>query len=501
MTRTRLGLLVVAMVLASSVSRAQLTTPAPDKMESNVVKVLRTTNKGQVNQYVCKVYDIKNVNPYEIINFPELLAEAEEGMIYSFVHPDGDKGKILVTCPEYQIAYFDELIPALDRTKLTSRPGDKWILYRARNRTGPYLAALGSYYAGSQDVFYVDQETNSVLIWGVPSGADAANAALAAADVPSPQALISVTFYEAKLTNDGAFGLDYHAWKNGPGRVAAGAGVRFQWLGINRDASVPVATNGYHGRSHHGQGYFLDYSSAYFDALVERGMAKILTSTKLAVMSNETAHFATGEDILYYEVTQDNVLDRKVTGRLLARILGPHPTPLVPPGDHAIRAVNTGVSFAVTPIINQNVIELEIHGSVVTLTGYDDVGRPVLSSRQFSDGAHVRSGEELVVAGLTRERKVKSTNKIPILGSLPVLGWVFGGEKNGAEKTMVVAVVKPVVERRDSPVRADDERLMEQAAGDQAVSLPQTSFGFDQWPFDETVTPFGSARSQTGSGQ
>ena len=485
MTAKRLALLVAAAVAVSSVSSGQLTTPAPDKMDSNVVKVLRTTNKGQVNQYVCKVYDIKNVNPYEIINFPELLCEAEEGMIYSFVHPDGDKGKILVTCPEYQIEFFDKLILSLDRKKLTSQPGDQWTLYRGKNRTAPYLAHLGSYYGGSDDVYFVDPETNSVLLWGVPSGAEAANNALNAADVPSPQALINVTIYEAKVTNDGALGLDYHAWKNGPGRVAAGAGVRLQWLGINRDASVPAATNGYHGRSHHGQGYFLDYSSAYFDALVERGMAKVLTATRLAVMTNDTAHFATGEQMMYYEVTQNQgVLDRQVTGSLLGRILGQHPTPLIPPGDQAIRAVQTGVFLGVTPIINQHLVEMEIVARVVTLTGYDDAGRPVLASRQFADSLQVRSGQELVIGGLMRERKVKTTNKIPILGSLPVLGWVFGGEKNGAEKTMVVAVVEPVVERFDSPVRDEDLGVMARAAGSEAISIPQTPFGFDQWLLD-----------------
>ena len=119
MVRKGAVLLIALTAVVSSAAWAQLTTPPPDEMDSSVVKVLRTSNKAQVNQYVCKVYDIKNVNPFEIINFPEALAEAEEGMIYSFVAPDGESGKILVTAPEYQIPFYDDLIAAANAIILT----------------------------------------------------------------------------------------------------------------------------------------------------------------------------------------------------------------------------------------------------------------------------------------------------------------------------------------------------------------------------------------------
>ncbi|KPK67150.1 MAG: hypothetical protein AMJ84_13835, partial [Acidithiobacillales bacterium SM23_46] len=499
MGRKRLALLVAVATTASAAIWAQPTTPPPDEVKANVVKVLRTTNKAQVNQYVCKTYDIKNVNPFDVLNYPELLAEAEEGMIYSFIHPDGNKGKILVTCPQYQIPYFDQLIPALDRPDLNSFPGSTWMLYRAKHRPPGSLAQYGQYYAGSQDVLYPDFETNSVLFWGVGSGWESTKAALDKIDCPSPQALIEVSIYDVKLNNDGTFGLDFHAWKNGPGRFLGASGVRFQWLGINKAAGVPTYT-AYHGRSHHGQGYFLDYPSAYFDFLVERGKAKVLTTTKLAALNNQTAHFSTGEQVLFYRVTQTNVLDRKVTAGTQPRGVGEHATPLAhgviaslartlgisqtPVGPLAIQPVPTGVFLDVTPIINRELVDMDINARVVTLVGYDDTGQPVLSSRQFADRAQVGNGEELVIGGLVRERKVKGTRKIPILGSIPVLGWAFGGEITGAEKTMVVAVVRPVVDEFDSPVRPGDRETMAAAAGETAIPMPETPYGFDQWLFD-----------------
>jgi len=498
MAHRQLALLMTLAMVASVAMAGQapekpkLTTPPPEDMKTNVVKVLRTSNKAQVNQYVCKVYDIKNCNPYEIINFPELLAEGEEGMIYTFIHPDGNKGKILVSCPEYQIPYFDELIPALDRPNITSRPGSKYSLYRGRHRTPQWLSLQASYYGGSQDIFFPDNDTNSILMFGVPSGCDSATSALLQSDQPTPQAIIEVTIYDVKLNNDGTFGFDFHAWKNGPGRALFAAGARYQALALHNV--------GYPDGNSHGQGFFMDYPSAYFDFLVERSKAKVLTATKVAANSAKTAQFSTGETILFYRVSQNNVLDRKVTGSTQPRTMAEQLVPLargaIPavadtlgvstaaPPQLAIDPVRTGVSLELTPFINKELVDLDILAKVVTLVGYDDVGQPILASRQFSNRAQVSSGQELVIGGLMRDRKVKTTRKIPILGSIPVLGWAFGGEIIGAEKTMVVAVIKPTVEKFDSPVRPADAATMAKAKGDTPVPMPPTSFGFDQWGFD-----------------
>lgn len=487
-------------VLASA--RA-LTTPPPDEMDTNVVKVLRTTNKGQVNQYICRVFNIVNVNPYEIINFPELLAEAEEGMIYTFAHPSGVGGKILVTAPAYQMPYYESLIRGLDRPKITSAPGSKYIFYRAKHRNAPWLARQATYYGGSADIFFPDVETNSVLLFAVPSGADAAEKAMSDTDYPTPQALIEVTLYDVKLTNDGAFGLDFQAWKNGPGRFALAAGARYQWLGINRDASVPIRTNGYADGNSHGQGFFLDYPSAYFDFLVEKGKARMMSSTRAAAINYERAVFATAEQVLTFQVSQNNVLDRRLTGVTESVATSEHVTPLAPldlistrlldssrtaPPQLAIVPVPTGIFVDVVPVINANLVEMDIVAKVISITGFDDSGQPVLNSRQFSSNVQVAPNQEIVIGGLTRDRKIDTANKIPVLGSIPILGWAFGNEIQGTEKTMVVAVIRPIIENFpnpfDSPLKPEDEQTIMQATGDAPIAAPPTVVGFEQYGLD-----------------
>ncbi|MFH0945646.1 MAG: hypothetical protein V2A76_10650, partial [Planctomycetota bacterium] len=39
---------------------------SPDEIRTNLVKILRTSNKAQTNRYVPKVYNFQNVNPYAV---------------------------------------------------------------------------------------------------------------------------------------------------------------------------------------------------------------------------------------------------------------------------------------------------------------------------------------------------------------------------------------------------------------------------------------------------
>ena len=45
---------------------------------------------------------------------------------------------------------------------------------------------------------------------------------------------------------------------------------------------------------------------------------------------------------------------------------------------------------------------------------------------------------------MTRKAEVKRNQQLPFLGSLPIIGYLFGGENTTAQQTMLVIAVKPV---------------------------------------------------------
>jgi type II secretory pathway component GspD/PulD (secretin) len=84
-----------------------------------------------------------------------------------------------------------------------------------------------------------------------------------------------------------------------------------------------------------------------------------------------------------------------------------------------------------------------------------------------------------------RERVLRTTQKVPFLGSLPYLGYLFGAETNSTLKSVVLVVLTPEVVKQPSNLKANDQTLVSQAKGEQTIPLPVTSAGFDQYLLDK----------------
>ncbi len=482
--------LMLMPVCAQQEESAKYVDMAPDEMNSHVIKVLRTTNKAQINMYVAKVYDFNNVNPHEVANFIANGLKLEEGGIYTFVHPDGNKGKMLVFCPKYQLPWFDQVCAELDRVNLTSAPGSKYIYYRLKNRSAAdanFLAVLFNYISPNGVVF-PDIETNSVLLFDSPSGAEYCEAALKEyLDEPTPQVNVDVKIYEIDLRNDGTLGLDYEMWKNGPG--SALFGVQFagryetarydniSFLGY-RAPNSPLPDHFRYRDWYRGYGYRLEYPSAFFDFLVEKGKARVVVNTRLSSSNSEPAMLRAGDFIPFYRVvTNDRTFSRSVNSDKTVRKLDGI-------SNLKIDLVDSGIYLEIDPLIGRDDIDLDLTARVVNHLGWSSNGEPLLSSFNLENVFTVQNGEEILIGGLTRERLINTTKKIPILGDLPVLGWLFGGETNDLRKSIVVVSLKPVIIEDFSGVTDADVALMSKATGKSPVPIPSLKVGFDQYLLD-----------------
>lgn len=56
-----------------------------------------------------------------------------------------------------------------------------------------------------------------------------------------------------------------------------------------------------------------------------------------------------------------------------------------------------------------------------------------------------RNGQTIVIAGLMKDRTEKKTDRIPVLGDLPLLGSLFGGTSDRYQKTEIVVLMSPKV--------------------------------------------------------
>lgn len=122
----------------------------------------------------------------------------------------------------------------------------------------------------------------------------------------------------------------------------------------------------------------------------------------------------------------------------------------------AANAVNTytrqdvGTMLKVTPQINEgNAIKLKVKQEVssVETTDTKGGGGATLNKREIDTSVLVDDGKILVLGGLIGDDVQVTVNKVPFLGDLPFLGFLFQSNSTKVVKTNLMVFLRPVIMR------------------------------------------------------
>ena len=103
-----------------------------------------------------------------------------------------------------------------------------------------------------------------------------------------------------------------------------------------------------------------------------------------------------------------------------------------------------GTILEVTPHINQDdFVTLAIKQTVSKITETTFFGAPVLDNREATTTVRVKDGETMVLGGIITDSSSIVENKIPILGDIPILGFLFKSEQRLSEKTELMLFLTP----------------------------------------------------------
>lgn len=113
----------------------------------------------------------------------------------------------------------------------------------------------------------------------------------------------------------------------------------------------------------------------------------------------------------------------------------------------------TGVDLSVTPTVNaQGVVLMEITQSVSNTPelGSTSALNPSIFERSITTEVVAQSGQTIILGGLISENRSNKETKVPLLGSLPLIGALFRGNTDAGDKTELVIFVTPrVIESAD----------------------------------------------------
>lgn len=116
-----------------------------------------------------------------------------------------------------------------------------------------------------------------------------------------------------------------------------------------------------------------------------------------------------------------------------------------------IQSVFSGVLLSITPEISDDkTITLKINPSLsetaTDISGTSNANRvmpPDLNRRQLSSVVTIKDGNRVILGGLINSKNTVDNNQVPILGSIPLLGYMFKREEKVKTTQEIVIIMQP----------------------------------------------------------
>jgi len=312
----------------------------------------------------------------------------------------------------------------------------------------------------SSDVKVIsDSRINALLIMACKADMELIEDVISKVDIALSQVLIEVVIIEVDLSENFKMGIDWlqrsmiaYNEKQGGGRNAflgfSGASRAGTKGEIKDGASINKVSDNTTGAGSGLTYYFtfFDYNiDAVLNMLASSGEAKILATPVILTTNNKEAKIMVGEK-------RPIVTSTSISGGGVQQ--------------SAYQYVPIGIDLQVTPHINKKGFvvmdvqqKVDNKGDDVTIDGNPV---PVIITRDFNASISVNDGRTIVIGGIVSEDKRKSRAKIPFLGDIPILGYLFRSDSIEEKRVELMVMLTPYV--LDTPEEAYAETARRQAS-------------------------------------
>ncbi|MFH1438370.1 MAG: type II secretion system secretin GspD [Pseudomonadota bacterium] len=123
---------------------------------------------------------------------------------------------------------------------------------------------------------------------------------------------------------------------------------------------------------------------------------------------------------------------------------------------------NVGLTLRITPHINESdQIRMEIEIEISEVSGETDLG-PLIDQRMAKTVSVVKDQQTVVLGGLITDNETETIDKVPFLGDIPILGYLFKKKKKRITKRNLLIFLTPYIIRDATDFRAIFNRKMEE---------------------------------------
>jgi len=409
--------------------------------------------------------------------------EQIEGIIRQLDVPTGETGRVNVYYLEN--ANAEDLSATLQSLTQGGAPQTSNRAGAPPNRRGAAAERAAAQGVQAAELFSgevkisADKATNSLVI--VASAQDYKNLVrvIEKLDIPRRQVFVEAVIMEVNLRNNNDFGVSWHGGatadtENGVAPIVFGSQLgSASSLNLSSLVSMGGFLAGMQGPpipAASELGVALPSFGVVMHAMTRNSDVNVLSTPHILTSDNEEAEITVGQNVPfqagYAPQGISNLLGNAGTNgvnnsNLLAGALGSGfgLGSLYAP----IQRQNVELKLKIKPQINEsNYIRMTVEEQTEEIAEQDAVLGPTTAKRTAKTVVVAQDQTTVVIGGLIQERTIKSVQKTPILGDIPVLGWLFRDNSTTKSKTNLLLFLTPYIIRDQSDFRRIFERKMKE---------------------------------------
>ena len=277
-----------------------------------------------------------------------------------------------------------------------------------------------------------DPRTNSLIITDIPDRIAQAEALLRELDEPVKQVMIEAKIVKierksaseigvqwggawGKTRNDRYYGINGHDDMGGTGLPPVNGGEGAPPISSSYAVNMPA------NAISSGIGLIFGKIDKYnlnvkLSAMQGDGTAHILSSPKVLALNQHSARIGQGQEIPYQSTSQDGTETEFKKAEL---------------------------SLEVTPTITNNgMVSMEVIVSKDS-KGENTTDGPVINTQNITTSLLLKDGETAVVGGIVESNKIKGNQKVPVMGKIPLLGWLFRHDYKDTDDSELMIFITP----------------------------------------------------------
>lgn len=425
----------------------------------------------------------------------------QQGSAYYMVIPDDRTNSLIVTGNKAGIDRIRTLLSQLDFRMRPEDSGGVYVYYvkngeaekiaqtltgiaketakpAAGSGTGGAGAQVNLTAAGAQatqEIFggdvkiTADKGTNSLVVVSSRQDYEVVLNLLAKLDIPRDQVYVESIIMEMRASDANTYDIGYFQFdasgaKSGFNGFGSGAltdllnpqSGQGTILGFGSGSDVTITTPA-------GSSVTLKSLVGFINFLKSTANANILSTPSVIAMDNQEATIKSGDRVVVG-------FDQQVGTNGAA-------------GSRAPKFEDADIMLKLKPFISptSDTVRMEIETSVKQIStartpdAFKSETQP-LAKREIKTNINVRNGDTVVMGGLQKEDEIEEVRKVPLLGDIPILGWLFKSRRVSTDKTNMLIFLTPKIMRS-----ADDTRRLLTEKTDERIQFIKGIGGRDPY--------------------